>query len=119
MKFIIHQKLKKKLFYFIGGSCPDGLKEGFIRWDDEHRHLDKPNQRSGILPDGEYGKVSTIINYCCQTAGDVMKAISLPNIRPFYLLAYGGPQCQHVAGTRVSSLFFLSVKSLSYYSCQK
>jgi len=95
----------KYCVYKKGGSCPDGLKEGFIRWDDEQRHLDKPNQRSGILPDGDYGKASTIINYCCQTAGDYMKAIDLPNIRPFYLLAYGGPQCQHVAGTRASLEF--------------
>ncbi|XP_066933528.1 uncharacterized protein [Clytia hemisphaerica] len=95
----------KYCIYKKGDSCPEGLEEGFIRWDDEHRKLDRTNQRSGVLPAGEYLPTKTVINYCCQRHGDVMKAINLPNMKPFYLLAHGGPQCQHVAGTRASLEF--------------
>lgn len=86
------------------GDCPSELNEGFIKWDDEHQQLDVPNKRFGVLPDGEYNDVTTRINYCCSTKGDINAPISLPNVKPFYLLAYGGPQCQHVAGTRVCNV---------------
>lgn len=95
----------KYCIYKKGGECPDGLTEGYIKWDDEHRRLDKPNKRFGIVPDGDYAEKYTVINYCCQTKGDVLKPIDLPNMKPFYLLAYGGPQCQHVAGTRTTLEF--------------
>lgn len=86
-------------------NCPTGLESGFIKWDDEHRAVDSPNKKFGILPDGQYEKQATVINYCCNSKGDVNNPISLPNVKPFYLMANGGPQCQRVAGTKTSLEF--------------
>lgn len=87
------------------GECPENLVPGYVKWDDEHRVLDFPNKRIGVLPDGEYSETHTVINYCCSTTGKASKSINLPNTKPFYLLAYGSPQCQKVAGTRSSMEF--------------
>jgi len=87
------------------GSCPEGLNSGFIKWDDEHQSLDPANKRFGITPDGDYTKRHTTLEYCCSTRGNVNKPISLPNTKPFYMIAYGSPQCQKVAGTRNSMEF--------------
>lgn len=87
------------------GICPNAMEEGSITWDDEHSKLDQQNRHVGVLPDGNYEQVSTEINFCCSTKGDVNKAVNLPNIAPFYLMTYESPTCQKVAGMKVSSEF--------------
>ena len=85
--------------------CPSGLKEGFIRWDDEQSEIDYKDKHFGDLPDGVYEKSHTTINYCCSTKGNVNNPIQLPALKPFYLLTYDSAQCQKVAGTKVTSEF--------------
>lgn len=85
------------------GVCPGGLEEGYVKWDDEHATLDQANKQVGAVPDGDYDKKHTTLKYCCSTKGDANTPISLPNTKPFYLMAYGSPQCQNVAGTRVGN----------------
>lgn len=87
------------------GVCPGGLEEGYVKWDDEHATLDQANKQVGAVPDGDYDKKHTTLKYCCSTKGDANTPISLPNTKPFYLMAYGSPQCQNVAGTRASMEF--------------
>lgn len=87
------------------GICPSGLKEGFIRWDDEQSEIDYKDKHFGDLPDGNYEKSHTTINYCCSTKGNVNNPIQLPALKPFYLLTYDSAQCQKVAGTKVTSEF--------------
>lgn len=87
------------------GVCPSGLKEGFIRWDDEQSEIDYKDKHFGDLPDGVYEKSHTTIKYCCSTKGNVNNPIQLPALRPFYLLTYDSAQCQKVAGTKVISEF--------------
>ncbi|XP_065670400.1 uncharacterized protein LOC100210679 isoform X1 [Hydra vulgaris] len=87
------------------GVCPNGLSEGFVKWDDEHSLIDLPNKRFGVVPDGIYENKQTTLNFCCSTKGDVNAHISLPNLKPFYLMAYGSPLCQRVTGTRASMEF--------------
>ena len=74
-------------------TCPDGLTEGFILWDD-HDILNK-NDKGGTLPNGSYDH-NTKIEFCCRTDGDKSHPILLPTRAPFYLLAYGSEQCQTV-----------------------
>lgn len=83
-----------------------------MKWDDEHSSLDGPNKHIGSLPDGVYNTQDTTINYCCSTKGNPNTPINLPNTKPFYLMAYGSPQCQNVAGTRVSLTVSISVPTL-------
>lgn len=83
-----------------------------MKWDDEHSSLDAPNKHIGSLPDGVYNTRDTTINYCCSTKGNPNTPINLPNTKPFYLMAYGSPQCQNVAGTRVSLTVSISVPTL-------
>ena len=90
---------------FFSGICPSGLKEGFIRWDDEQSEIDYKDKHFGDLPDGNYEKSHTTINYCCSTKGNVNNPIQLPALKPFYLLTYDSAQCQKVAGTKVTSEF--------------
>lgn len=96
---------KGKYCIYKKGNCPKDLHDGYVKWDDEHRQLDFPNRFAGALPDGIFDSRSTTLNYCCSTNGDVNVPISLPNTRPFYLIAYGSPQCQKVIGTRNSMEF--------------
>ena len=49
----------------------------------------------GTLPDGVYDK-DTKIEFCCRTDGDKKDSISLPTLKPFFLLAYGSAECQQV-----------------------
>ncbi|XP_044170591.1 uncharacterized protein LOC122954610 isoform X3 [Acropora millepora] len=82
------------------GSCPDGLNNGFVYWDDDK--FGNKNTRSGILPDGVYDS-NTEIEFCCRTDGNQNKPVDLPTKVPFYLLAYEFPRCQMVKWA-VSSL---------------
>ena len=79
-------------------SCPKGMKEGSVKWDDED--LSNKNQKKGTLPDGTYDK-NTMIKYCCQDEGHWYNAVQLPVDRPFYLLPHNSaslkyPKCQLV-----------------------
>lgn len=87
------------------GDCPSGLTTGFIKWDDDHHALDVANKREGITPDGEFGKPHTTLHYCCNGKGDLDTPIKLPNLKPFYLLAFQSPKCQQVEGTTSSVEF--------------
>ena len=89
----------------IQGVCPTGLKEGFIRWDDEQSEIDENDHHKGYLPDGIYDKTNTTIKYCCNTKGNINNPIKLPNTKPFYLLTYDSAQCQKVRGMRGTSEF--------------
>lgn len=91
-------------FSFLG-VCPSGLKQGFIRWDDEQSEIDYKDKHFGDLPDGNYEISHTTINYCCSTKGNINNPIQLPALKPFYLLTYDSAQCQKVAGTKVTSEF--------------
>lgn len=87
------------------GVCPSGLKQGFIRWDDEQSEIDYKDKHFGDLPDGNYEISHTTINYCCSTKGNINNPIQLPALKPFYLMTYDSAQCQKVAGTKVTSEF--------------
>ena len=76
-----------------GGSCPTNLTSGFIKWDDEDSN--NKNNKSGTLPDGVYDH-NTKIEFCCRTDGDIRDPISLPTLKPFFLLAYESAECQQV-----------------------
>ncbi|XP_015757085.1 PREDICTED: cubilin-like [Acropora digitifera] len=82
------------------GSCPDGLNDGFVYWDDDDN--DNKNNKSGTLPDGDYNR-NTKIEFCCRTDGNENEPVVLPTKEQFYLLAYEFPRCQMVKWT-VSSL---------------
>lgn len=92
----------KYCIYRKGNSCPTGLREGWIRWDDENTEIDFPNSLGGELPDGIYGE-NTAIYFCCSTSGKKSTPISLPYGSPFYLIAYGSHRCQKVRYYEVSS----------------
>ena len=80
--------------------CPSGLKEGFVRWDDDDvdgSSLNK-NDKGGTLPEGIYDQ-NTKINFCCRTDGRKSHPVLLPTRDPFLLLAYGSEKCQMVKGT--------------------
>ncbi|CAH3171752.1 unnamed protein product, partial [Porites lobata] len=84
------------------GTCPKGLTEGYIFFDDENRK--NLNKMGGVLPDGEYTK-DTKLFYCCRTDGDKAEPISLPISSPFYLLAYNNSECQQVNGALATKEF--------------
>ncbi|XP_052089245.1 uncharacterized protein LOC127725986, partial [Mytilus californianus] len=84
------------------GNCPQGFNVGSIKWDDEDH--DNANSHDGTLPDGSYGK-DTTINFCCRNDGNYQTAILLPVDSPFYLLKYTSP-CQEVFGMTVSEEFY-------------
>ena len=84
------------------GTCPKGLTEGYIFFDDEN--LKNQNEMGGVLPDGEYTK-DTKLFYCCRTDGDKAEPISLPISSPFYLLAYNNSECQQVNGALATKEF--------------
>lgn len=84
------------------GTCPKGLTEGYIFFDDENRK--NLNKMGGVLPDGEYNE-DTKLFYCCRTDGDKLEPISLPISSPFYLLAYNNSECQQVNGALATKEF--------------
>lgn len=85
--------LGKYCIYKKGETCPLKLLPGDVKWDDEDKN--NQNKKTGTLPDGIYD-ADTVIEYCCSTSGDANVPISLPTLKPFFLLAYGSPQCQQV-----------------------
>ena len=86
--------------YKKGASCPFGLSEGWVFWDDKNEA--NKNTVQGTLPDGMYNE-DTKIYFCCQTVGSVFDTIYLPVDKPFYLIAFKSyfspnPACQEVHG---------------------
>ena len=84
-------------------QCPSGMKDGFIKWDDEDNPNKDGNDKHGILPDGEFGTTDgndfdTKISYCCIDQGDWKQSIELPVNEPFYLLPHQSKNCQRVKG---------------------
>ena len=75
------------------GTCPKGLTEGYIFFDDEN--FKNQNDMGGVLPDGVYNE-DTKLFYCCRTDGDKLEPVSLPVRIPFYLMAYNSSECQQV-----------------------
>ncbi|XP_028403866.1 uncharacterized protein LOC114526459 [Dendronephthya gigantea] len=93
-------------------QCPSGMKDGFIKWDDEDNPKSGSNARHGVLPDGEYGKhggvpSDTKIFYCCNDQGAWSQSIELPIDEPFYLLPYQSGNCQRVKNA-LSTLEFIT-----------
>ena len=89
----------KYCIYKKGGSCPISLTSGYIRWDDEDNN--NKNNQTGTLPDGVYD-CNTKIEFCCRTDGDKNNPVSLPTLKPFFLLAYDSAECQQVKWAVVS-----------------
>lgn len=88
----------KYCIYKKGHSCPQGFHEGFVLWDDSNGdNGSNRNSKSGQLPEGVYNW-DTLIYFCCKTTGSVMKRVSLPVNKPFYLLAFESSTCQEVHG---------------------
>ncbi|XP_068677018.1 uncharacterized protein [Montipora foliosa] len=83
----------KYCVYKKGNACPLNLSPGGVKWDDENTA--NMNRNEGTLPDGIYDS-DTYIEYCCSTSGDRNVPISLPTLKPFFLLAYGSAECQQV-----------------------
>ena len=86
--------------YKKGTSCPFGLSEGWVFWDDKNEA--NKNTVQGTLPNGTYNQ-DTKIYFCCQTVGSVFDTIYLPVDKPFYLIAFKSyfstnPVCQEVHG---------------------
>ena len=75
------------------------MTSGFIKWDDENTQ--NQNSKSGTLPNGVYDK-DTKIEFCCRIDGDKADPISLPTLKPFFLLAYDSAVCQQVKWAVVS-----------------
>ncbi|KAM7452633.1 hypothetical protein ABFA07_000282 [Porites harrisoni] len=92
----------KYCIYKKGHSCPSGLEEGFVIWDDENK--DNKNSKVGDLPEGLYNE-DTKIFFCCSTSGSANKEIVLPNKSPFLLFAYDSILCQKVKGMKVVTEF--------------
>ncbi|XP_028397170.1 uncharacterized protein LOC114520990 isoform X2 [Dendronephthya gigantea] len=86
-----------------GSTCPNGLQEGFVHWDDET--IDNKNYHDGDLPEGVYTD-KTKISFCCSVTGKAESEIVLPTEKPFYLFPYGSTTCQKVGKMR-SSLEFV------------
>ena len=84
----------KYCMYKKGSSCPTGLDEGFVIWDDENK--DNKNSREGVLPEGLFNE-DTKIFFCCSTTGSASQEITLPNKAPFLLFAYDSILCQKVS----------------------
>ncbi|XP_033119821.1 uncharacterized protein LOC117119117 isoform X2 [Anneissia japonica] len=85
-----------------GSTCPDGLDEGYIYWDDENRH--NANSFGGSVPEGKYDD-NTRIEYCCKRDVINARATYLPTDSPFYLLSESNG-CQKVHGMDVTEEFF-------------
>ncbi|XP_028403904.1 uncharacterized protein LOC114526490 [Dendronephthya gigantea] len=86
--------------YQYGGTCPSGMVNGYIKWDDKSESEGNLNQNLGSLPEGKYDD-NTKIFYCCQNQSSWHDVIELPNTSPFYLLPYKSrlqnfKECQRV-----------------------
>lgn len=92
----------KYCIYKKGSSCPTGLDEGFVIWDDENK--DNKNSKEGALPEGLFNE-DTKIFFCCSTTGSASQEITLPNTAPFLLFAYDSIVCQKVKGMNVVTEF--------------
>ena len=93
----------KYCIYKEGSSCPTGLEEGFVIWDDENK--DNKNSKDGVLPEGLFNE-DTKIFYCCSTSGSASEGITLPNNAPFFLFAYDSILCQKVSFIPQRQIFF-------------
>ena len=91
--FLLNLSSGQHCIYRKGGACPIRLASGFIKWDDEDTNNE--NTKSGPLPDGIFD-FNTKIEFCCRTDGDKTEPISLPAVKPFFLLAYDSAECQMV-----------------------
>lgn len=94
----------KYCIYKEGSSCPTGLEEGFVIWDDENK--DNKNSKDGVLPEGLFNE-DTKIFYCCSTSGSASEEITLPNKTPFFLFAYNSILCQKVGFILQKQIFLL------------
>ena len=88
-------------------QCQPGMKEGFIKWDDEDYPNKDSNDKYGTLPDGDYKDKDTQISYCCNDQGDWKQPIQLPINEPFYLLPHKTKNCQRVKGA-LSTLEYIT-----------
>lgn len=70
------------------------MSQGHVKWDDDDNFLHL-SDKGGVLPDGVFG-YDTKLYFCCRTDGNKTEPVSLPTDQPFFLLAYGSPQCQQV-----------------------
>ena len=95
----------KYCVYKKGSSCPSGLREGFVYWDDEN--IDNKNDFNGDMPEGVYTD-KTDISFCCSTTGKAESEIVLPTEKPFYLFPYESTACQKV------SMFFSGLPTHVY-----
>ncbi len=89
-----------------GRPCPQSrFTGGSITWNDKRTVILRRSNNSvwGKLPDGRYGK-DTTIEFCCRNDGRPSDPILLPIIDPFVLYRYGGT-CQSVRGTTVTEHF--------------
>ena len=88
--------------YKKGASCPYGLSEGWVFWNDNATRS-RNNTKKGSLPSGTFDQ-DTKIFFCCQTLGNTFETIYLPVDKPFYLIAFksvfspGKATCQDVYG---------------------
>lgn len=78
--------------YRVGGSCPEGFKEGSIYF----ASTSGKNSQDGDIPDGEYTATGSTIQYCCRGDG-FGDPLNLPAAQSFSLLGYRGG-CQRVTG---------------------
>ena len=83
--------------YRKGSSCPAGMLNGSVLWDNENADGTNKNARYGSLPAGVYNQ-DTKIFFCCKTTGSYYKPIELPTDKPFYLIAFTS-YCQRVLNT--------------------
>ena len=96
-RIFIHIHTGEYCIYKRSKTCPRGLLDGQVEWDDEDS--DNQNKRGGALPQGTFQdsvSASTIIGFCCGTSGSKTSPINLPVESPFYLLAYSSKECQQV-----------------------
>lgn len=85
--------------YKRGPSCPKGLSQGWVLWDNENgKNGVNMNVHNGSVPSGNYNQ-DTKIFFCCQTVGSTGTPIELPIDKPFYLIAYNSKNCQEVLKT--------------------
>ncbi len=109
-KLLLYEHSREIIFFFTGSyciykysSCPSGMKQGYVKWDDEDTlFFSNANDKKNPVPYGVYDH-DTKIYYCCQNSGKWNDPIELPIDRPFYLLPHSGstnPKCQLVKGTK-------------------
>ena len=85
--------------YKKGSTCPKGMLEGWVLWDDENGKTGvNLNFQSGSVPNGRYNQ-DTKIFFCCQTVGSSSSPVELPIDKPFYLIAFNNKKCQEVSKT--------------------